>query len=302
MHPAPSVIIFSSLSGAGFGLLVFLGLMPDPPRGWVAFVFFALAYALAVGGLLSATFHLKNKKNAWKAYREWRSSWLSREMWAAIAALLVMAAYAAALVFLDLHLAPLGWIGALLSLAVVFTTSMIYAQLRTVPRWNQRATPALFLTAALAGGALLAGRPVLSLILLVALGILQAVHWTRGDRRFAEVGSTLNTATRLPGMVRQFERPQTGENYLTREMVYQVGRKHAATLRVIAIALMAVIPAILMALYLVTDGAGLHHAMAGVAVLSHLIGVLVSRWLFFAEAEHVVGLYYGAHAGVARAA
>ena len=26
----------------------------------------------------------------------------------------------------------------------------------------------------------------------------------------------------------------------------------------------------------------------------HLLGVLVERWLFFAEAKHVVTLYYGA--------
>ena len=35
------------------------------------------------------------------------------------------------------------------------------------------------------------------------------------------------------------------------------------------------------------------HWLALIAVLSHVAGVLVSRWLFFAEAEHVVGLYYG---------
>ena len=63
MHPAPSVIVFTTLSGLGFGLLAFLGFgMPDVTGG-VAFVFFAIAYALAVGGVLAATFHLGNKKN-----------------------------------------------------------------------------------------------------------------------------------------------------------------------------------------------------------------------------------------------
>ena len=34
MHPTPSVIIFTALSGLGFGLLVFLGLqMPDVTGG-----------------------------------------------------------------------------------------------------------------------------------------------------------------------------------------------------------------------------------------------------------------------------
>ena len=295
MHPAPSVIIFSTLSGLGFGLLVFLGLNPDPPTGVVGFGFFAIAYGLAVAGLLSATFHLKNKRNAWKAYREWRSSWLSREMWAAVGGLLILAAYAIPLIFLDLHLAPLGWVGAALALATVFTTSMIYAQLRTVPRWNQWATPALFLTLSLAGGAMLAAADVLATVLLIAAAGLQAWHWWKGDRRFAEVGSSLSTATRLPGAVEQFERPHTGDNYLTREMVFRVARRHAGTLRGVALVLGFALPAAIYA----TDP---NHVEGGVAVLSHLVGVFASRWLFFAEAEHVVGLYYGAHAGVARAA
>jgi DMSO reductase anchor subunit len=37
----------------------------------------------------------------------------------------------------------------------------------------------------------------------------------------------------------------------------------------------------------------LSHVMALIAVIAHIAGVFVSRWLFFAQAEHVVGLYYG---------
>ena len=33
--------------------------------------------------------------------------------------------------------------------------------------------------------------------------------------------------------------------------------------------------------------------LAGIATLLLIGGMLISRWLFFAEAEHVVGLYYG---------
>ena len=288
MHPAPSVIVFSTLSGAGFGLLAFLGLMPVPPVGWVAFVFFAVAYALALGGLIAAAFHLKNPRNAWLSYSQWRTSWLSREAWAAVLALSTMALYAALLTFGGIHVAPLGWLGAALSLATVLTTAMIYAQLRAVPRWNQAATPAMFLAYALAGGALLAGQVRLAGILLVVAGAVNAWHWWRGDRRFAEVGTTIRSATRLAGTVTSFERPHTGENYLTREMVFQVARRHAVKLRAIALVLASIAPA---ALTLLPMG----HGEAALASLSHLAGVAVSRWLFFAEAEHVVGLYYGAH-------
>ena len=69
-------------------------------------------------------------------------------------------------------------------------------------------------------------------------------------------------------------------------MIYVVGRKHARKLRVIALLLMVFLPAVLLLL-------PFSHALAALAVISHLTGVITSRWLFFAEAEHVVGLYYG---------
>jgi len=33
--------------------------------------------------------------------------------------------------------------------------------------------------------------------------------------------------------------------------------------------------------------------MLVLAAMTHIIGVMVSRWLFFAEAKHTVMLYYG---------
>ena len=49
-----------------------------------------------------------------------------------------------------------GAVAGVLCLVTVFTTSMIYTQLKTVPRWNHWMTPVLFLLFALAGGAMLA--------------------------------------------------------------------------------------------------------------------------------------------------
>ena len=288
MHPAPSVILFTSLSGLGFGLLFWLGLGFPDVTGWVAFAFFVVAYLLAVGGLLASTFHLGHPERAIKAFTQWRSSWLSREGLAAVAALIIMAVFGAGLVFLGTRWAIIGLAGSLLSLGTVFTTSMIYAQLKTVPRWHMPLTPAMFLSISLAGGALLAGQKDWAMGLLVLAGIVQVGHWILGDRAFTGSGTTLATATGLGtiGDVRAFEPPHTGSNYLLREMTYVVGRKHSAKLRVISLVLMAVLPVALLTLPFT-------HVIAVVAVLSHLAGVATSRWLFFAEAEHVVGLYYG---------
>lgn len=288
MHPAPSVIFFSTFSGLGFGLLIFMGLGLHVPTGFTAFAFFAIAYILAVGGLISSTFHLGRPERALKAFTQWRSSWLSREAWCAVAALLLMALYGAGLVFFDTRLTVIGILGALASLGTVFTTSMIYGQLKTIPRWNSPLTPANFISLCLAGGALLSGQVTLALTLLALAGAIQVATWMRGDTAFATSGTDMASATGLGsiGTVRAFEPPHTGTNYLLREFVHVIGRKHAQKLRIIAISLMSLLPIVLLLL-------PFNHWLGLIAVLAHIAGVLTARWLFFAQAEHVVGLYYG---------
>lgn len=288
MHPASSVIIFNTFSGLGFGLLFWLGMGAITPTGMSAFIWFAIAYLFAVGGLIASTFHLGHPERAIKAFSQWKTSWLSREGICAVFALIVMAIYGAGLVFAGTQFALLGIVGGIASLGVVFTTSMIYAQMKTVPRWRHWTTPAMYLTLSVGGGALLAGQVWIATVLLTIGAALQIFAWASGDTRFKSSGTNMETATGLGhiGQVRAFEPPHTGTNYLLREFVHQVGRKHADQLRIITIGLAFVLPVILLLL-------PFSHIFAALAVLSHIAGVLTLRWLFFAQAEHVVGLYYG---------
>jgi len=110
--------------------------------------------------------------------------------------------------------------------------------------------------------------------------------------------STAESATGLGGIgkVRLFEPPHTGTNYLLQEMGYKVARKHAARLRRLALLCGAVLPVLLCA-GAGFAGPGLAGFLAALAaMLSFALGLVVERWLFFAEAEHVVTLYYGAEA------
>ncbi len=290
MHPAPSVILFTVASGLGFGLFAYLGFGFAQPAGLNAFLVYGLAYGLAVGGLMASAFHLGNPQRALLAFTQWRSSWLSREAWASVAALLAFAPVALAAIFGLAPMPGLAISAALLALATVLATSMIYAQIRAVPRWNFWTTPALFAAFALTGGAILAAPALWAAILGLGLSGLLALAFRLGDGRFTKRASTMETATGLGaiGSVRAFEAPHTGGNYLMREMIHKVGRKHALKLRVIAVLCAGIAPALL----LMVLPAGL--VTVGLAVLVHLTGAFVARWLFFAEAEHVVGLYYGA--------
>jgi len=97
MDPAYSVILFTSSSGAGYGLIAWLALARlsgmwhlDPVAAVITCL---VALALITTGLLSSTFHLGHPERAWRAMSQWRTSWLSRE------GVLAILTYPAALVF-----------------------------------------------------------------------------------------------------------------------------------------------------------------------------------------------------------
>jgi len=88
------------------------------------------------------------------------------------------------------------------------------------------------------------------------------------------------------------EWPHTEENYVLKEMGYRIARKHAAKLRLVVHVLAFAVPlaAGIVSLFV----AGRAGAVAAiVAVLAQAPGMLVERWLFFAEARHIVTVYYG---------
>ncbi len=283
MHPAASVIVFTVLSGMGFGFLALLG---AGQVGWAGFWAWGLGYGLAVAGLVSSAFHLGNPQRAALAFTQWRTSWLSREAILSVAALVVLSPMALS-DWLGLGFPRIiGWLGAVVAVASVTATAMIYGQIRAVPRWHHWVTPVLFLTFALTGGLILSGHARVAAMACLALVVALRVAFRLGDGQFARAGQTMGTATGLAGEVSVFEWPHTGDNYLLREMVHVVGRRHSEKLRLIAVVMAGLLPALV--LLLVPGLAG-----AGVAALIHLTGAFAARWLFFAEAEHVVGLYYG---------
>ena len=303
MRPAWSIIFFTSISGFGLGLAAWLvlGFVDlSEPRHLLAVGFAVIGLILA--GLLSSTCHLGHPERAWRALSQWRSSWLSREGVLAVLALIALALWGGYHYFVTV---PPFWSAALIAILMaltVYATSMIYASLRTVARWHHPLTPLCYLMFSAAGGLLavlwilaMLGQgfgKALELSVLLALASawgVKIVWWQIAGA--AGSGSNLASATGLGqlGSVRSIMPPHTSENYLQHEMGFVIARKHATRLRLIALGLGAVLPALLVIL-----AAG-SAPLLGLAVMLHLAGVFVERWLFFAEAKHVVSLYYGQH-------
>ena len=306
MHPAFSIIVFTTVSGLGYGLAAVLGLGLLDPALISTKLAHVTALALIAGGLVSSTLHLGNPQRAWRAFSQWRSSWLSREGVMAIATFIPLCISASAALFQSRYLPVFGVLGAVGAAATVYCTAMIYASLKAIQAWHTPLTPACYLLLAAAGGSLLGALFALAdgegaRLLLVVAALLLVCAWAakllwRRRAKYEPPVSTRESATGLGaiGSVRPFERPHVNENYLTREMGFRIARKHADKLFAIALLFGAVVPACIVLALLVTGSAGgwLAAAAMTVAVGAHAFGVLVERWLFFAEARHVVMNYY----------
>jgi DMSO reductase anchor subunit len=312
MHPAYSVIVFTTASGAGYGLLALLGALSlfglVPEDRWVALAAFALAFAGIAFGLASSTAHLGHPERAWRAFSQWRSSWLSREaVWAAGGAV-PAGLFAIGWVFLGTYSGTWRWFAAATVVCAIMTvhaTGMIYSTLKPIAAWNNRWVVPNYLALALATGALLLDAlaaafsflsPYFAFLAAALLALALWLKWHYWRHIDASPGpATPETATGLAGLgpVRLLETPSTQENFVQREMGYRIARTHASRLRVLALALLYELPILLTLAATFTEGMPAI-VLTFAAVLSAAPGVLIERWLFFAEAKHAVTLYYGA--------
>ena len=314
MHPALSIVFFTTASGAGFALLMLLGLGAPlgllPPNAGFGLAGTAIAVLLAAGGLASSAFHLGRPERAWRAFSQWRSSWLSREGVFSALTFLPTAIFGIGWVFFDTTGGLIGLCGifaAALAAATVFCTGMIYASLKPIHEWHNRWVVPNYLALALMSGFLVldflvrlwvprpSGTALLSLLVVLAAWGMKERYWLTIDSTSAP--STVASATLLGsrGKVRMLEPPHTEENYLLKEMGFRIARKHRLRLRRVARLAGFALPALSSFLALLLGGIGGGIA-AGLAVASATVGLVVERWLFFAEAKHTVMLYYGADA------
>ena len=309
MHPAFSVIFFTVSSGAGYGLFMLIALANalGLVKMDVSTVIIGgiLALVLITAGLLSSTLHLANPKNAWRAVMRFKTSWLSRE------GVFAIVFYPVALLYLlgvyitqnqgNALVTFLGLAVVVLALATVFSTGMIYGCLKTIRQWNTALTPANYILLGLASGSVL-----LSFLLAaagasaapmagVASGLLLIAAITKAIYYFwvkQVTGPTINTATGFTrAKVRLFDTGNTAGTFLTDEFGYQADATFLRNLKGAVFGLAFIVPLFLM---LLMANGHLGWMGAFLAVLSVLAGLGVERWLFFAEARHVVRLYHGA--------
>ena len=306
MNPAWSMIFFTTLAGAGQGLMLALfgwdlaarvGLTPVPAP-LVYAVGVALVLITCGVGLVAATFHLGHPLRAWRAMSQWRTSWLSREVIVLPTFMAVVFAWGLAQWFGKPTLA-LGAIAVLLAVALFVCTGMIYAAVSVIREWDTPLTPLNFALLGTASGLTMASvlaaaiapssAPTMASLAVAATLLAAAMRGASTWRNLTLVPkTTLQTAigVRHPRIV-QSSQGQMGGSFNTREFFHGASDLAVRRLRWIVAFAAFVLPTLLL---------GLNSTLTASVALSALtlqyLGLVGERWLFFAEGRHPQNLYY----------
>ncbi|NCX46089.1 MAG: DMSO reductase [Burkholderiaceae bacterium] len=256
MHPAFSLVFFTSMAGMAQGMVVsllVLHLAGDPlPNQFMNYLAFPIILLLLAGGLLASFFHLGHPERAWRAILMWRTSWLSREV-------LVMPS------FIALGFAS-GWF--LLMVLFVIWSAWLSGE-------------AIVTTQNIAG---VAGFTAFLLLFSLTLKL-----WIWKRNRTLKPKSTLQSATGIQQTpVRQISMGMMGGSFNTREFFHQQSNFFIANVRKLAFFGAYIIPVTLLAVAVSQISLNL----IVIAFMVHLLGLMAERWLFFAESNHPQNLYY----------
>ena len=306
MHPAFSILFFTTLAGAAQGLLLALALAQlagVATDGNFVLRAVGLGVALLLAGLAASFLHLGHKMRAWRAVLMWRTSWMSREV-------IVMPAYigVAALWWLVLYAGSdsalaraLPWVVVVGALLLWYCTAMIYACLRFIQEWAHWSTVANFILIGLASGSALACALAASAgqsALLAALApwttlatLLAALSRWHSLRRNAALRpvSTLQSATGIQALkLVQKSMGMSAGAFNTREFFHGASQLALRNVRWAFVLGLFVLPLALQ-LCALTSAATWPWAWAALLQAPSLIA---ERWVFFAQAKHPQNLYY----------
>ena len=301
MNPAWSVILFTVLAGMGQGVFVMVLLGHIRGATPLFLILGTVASLLLCGfGLIASFFHLGRPERAWRAVAQWRTSWLSREVIVLPSFMLLVFVYGALGLAGGRGATLVGALALLACIALWTCTAMIYTCIRFIQEWASPYTMANFVLLSLASGATLAlvlaafsdwsmvtSLAVLSIGLTIAAAAVRLLSLSRNARLVPK--STLRSAIGIDSdRITQRSMGATGGTFNTREFFHGRTVRFLRSIKWTFIAMTFVLPVLTVVIALASGASG----MIFVALPLQVIGLLLERWFFFAQANHAQNLYY----------
>lgn len=323
MQAAYSAIFFTAAAGAGYGLIGLMALFQAagvlPTDRGLGMAGFGLAFALITAALAGPAVHPGHPRRRWRTIGAWTATPPGREGLFALLTYLPAGAYAAGWCFIDWRtefFTLIGMIAAMLCMQTVYSTAMIYTSQKTVRAWTNGWVPLAYFSLSIMTGALLLQALATAFgyfhpayfwvgsLAVAAAGIVKMQYWRFVDRATGTAAGTApgTAAGTAPGTATgtaaaettagaaedadSIDTPASGARPLLTESLYRTAREQSPRLRQIAVAAAFVAPLLLVTLANISPPQSAV-ALTLLAAVIAVPGVLIERWLFFAEATQV---------------
>lgn len=302
MHPAFSVISFTTLLGAAQGFIVTLAIIALTGEKIPHLVgLLAFAIGLLIVSLAASFFHLGHPERAWRAMAMWRTSWLSREV-IILPAFIGLTTLWAVFEWMGIRSPWLILVVIAVSAALWVCTAMIYACIKFIAEWAHPITIANYFLLGIASGLTLtvslfaligAAQALIAKVAIwaaVATLIAAGVRWMSIKRNAAlKPKSTVQSATGIhhPRVVQKSMGMSAGA-FNTREFFHGKSEFFVRHIKKLMAAFCFGLPVLLLLLGVSSDS-GL---LLAIAFPAQYLGLLAERWLFFAQARHPQNIYY----------
>ena len=301
-----SIIFFTTLAGMAQGFLFFLAVLNFHtqviPTSFLTSLAFPVSLCLLTLGLIASFFHLGHPERAWRAVMMWRTSWLSREV-IALPALMIVTGVA---YFYACTSQIPQWVWAALLITTVvlwICTAKIYQCIRFIQEWSHPSTLINFMILGMSSGLMLldlliciwgetiqVNISLLSAVTFVLLFLsLNLKLWMWHRNKGLQPKSTLASATGIKeSNIRQISMGLMGGSFNTREFFHHQTERMIKSIRKITLLCAYIVPLMMLANAINSPNA----VVFAIALAIHYIGLLAERWMFFAEANHPQNLYY----------
>lgn len=318
MNPALSVILMTTLIGAGQGLFLaiysveilgLLGLVGETDNRTFQALGSMISLAFLVVGLIASFFHLGHPERAWRAATMWRTSWLSREVIILPSLMATVFVYGVGQYFgghessetiIRIATMVAGIFGVILCITLFICTGMIYACIKFMQEWASPLTLINYFLMGTASGLVLATlfsmavAPELvklfggaAIIFTLAAFVSRAASLVRNAR--IKPKSTIQSATgiRHPHIVQKAQGAMGG-SFNTREFFHGKSFRLVRSVKWTFLILAFPVPI----LFVITGLLTASIIWLAVAFSLQYVGLLLERWFFFAQANHPQNLYY----------
>ena len=306
MHPAFSILFFTTLAGTAQGLIVLLAfavLSGVAPGHSFLLMAVGLAEVLLIAGLAASFLHLGRKMRAWRAVLMWRTSWMSREV-IVLPAFIALVGVWWLLLQTGSNVVP-PWVLPLSlilgSAALWYCTAMIYACLRFIEEWAHPLTIINFTLIGLSSGfvlgcalAFVAGEArLLQAASPFALAFTLLAWFTRmlALKRNSAIKhkSTLQSATGIKSATLvQKSMGMSAGAFNTREFFHGATQALLKNVKLGFIVMAFLVPSLML-----MWGVSLQQGwLFLLAFAVQAPGLIAERWFFFAQAKHPQNLYY----------